>query len=152
MAGLRILEIVFCVYFLTHIPITVLIDSQIVFPDWIYPTFVSIRRFIDSAKIYAAVLNAGILWDNSIVGLGVKVKCVASAAINTATKSTNNVIVWYYILSIHLYSASCSARQSEALPVRETQREESNNKRIICDCGGNVALLTTLTLNNHHDR
>src|SRR6218665_3901769 len=32
----------------------------------------------------------------------------------------------YCIVSIHLYSASCSAHQSEALPVRETQREESN--------------------------
>src|SRR6218665_3544736 len=34
-------------------------------------------------------------------------------------------IVLYCIVSIHLYSASCSAHQSEALPVRETQREES---------------------------
>src|SRR6218665_1271305 len=32
----------------------------------------------------------------------------------------------YCIVSIHLYSASCSAHQSEALPVRETQREESS--------------------------
>src|SRR6218665_2107134 len=31
----------------------------------------------------------------------------------------------YCIVSIHLYSASCSSYQSEALPVRETQREES---------------------------
>jgi len=30
----------------------------------------------------------------------------------------------YCIVSIHLYIASCSAKQSEALPVRETQREE----------------------------
>src|SRR6218665_2329236 len=30
------------------------------------------------------------------------------------------------IVSIRLYSASCSAHQSEALPVRETQREESS--------------------------
>src|SRR6218665_279464 len=29
------------------------------------------------------------------------------------------------IVSIHLYSASCSAHQSEALPVRETQKQES---------------------------
>jgi len=34
-------------------------------------------------------------------------------------------IVLYCIVSIHLYSASCSAHQSEALTVRETQREES---------------------------
>src|SRR6218665_3243197 len=33
------------------------------------------------------------------------------------------------IVSIHLYSASCSAHQSEALPVRETQREESRLER-----------------------
>src|SRR6218665_555182 len=33
------------------------------------------------------------------------------------------------IVSIHLYSASCSAHQSEALPVRETQREESSLER-----------------------
>src|SRR6218665_869038 len=32
-------------------------------------------------------------------------------------------IVLYCIVSIHLYNASCSAHQSEALPVRETQRE-----------------------------
>src|SRR6218665_1138447 len=35
-------------------------------------------------------------------------------------------IVLYCIVSINLYSASCSAHQSEALPVRETQREESS--------------------------
>ena len=33
----------------------------------------------------------------------------------------------YCIVSIHLYSTSCSARQSEALPVLETQREETPN-------------------------
>ena|SRR6218665_3407449 len=33
-------------------------------------------------------------------------------------------IILYCIVSIYLYSASCSAHQSEALPVRETQREE----------------------------
>src|SRR6218665_1932402 len=35
----------------------------------------------------------------------------------------------YCIVFIHLYSASCSAHQSEALPVRETQREESSVER-----------------------
>jgi len=34
------------------------------------------------------------------------------------------------IVSIHLYSASCSAHQSEALPVRETPREESSLERM----------------------
>src|SRR6218665_2452238 len=38
-------------------------------------------------------------------------------------------IVLYCIVSINLYSASCSAHQSEALPVRETQREESSLER-----------------------
>ena len=33
------------------------------------------------------------------------------------------------IVSIHLYSASCSAHQSEALPVREIQREGSSLER-----------------------
>src|SRR6218665_554117 len=35
-----------------------------------------------------------------------------------------NFIVVFCIVFIHLYSASCSAHQSEALSVRETQREE----------------------------
>jgi len=35
-----------------------------------------------------------------------------------------NCIALYCIVSIHLYSASCSAHQKEALPVQETQREE----------------------------
>src|SRR6218665_2629263 len=38
--------------------------------------------------------------------------------------TTTHCIVLYCIVSINLYSASCSAHQSEALPVRETQREE----------------------------
>ena len=37
--------------------------------------------------------------------------------------------VLYCIVSIHLYSASCSAHQSEALPVREIQREERSLER-----------------------
>ena len=35
----------------------------------------------------------------------------------------------YCIVSMHLCSVSCSARQSEALPVRETRREESRLER-----------------------
>src|SRR6218665_1543431 len=38
-------------------------------------------------------------------------------------------IVLYYIVSIHLYSASCSANQSEALPLQETQKEESRQTK-----------------------
>jgi len=43
--------------------------------------------------------------------------------LHTCTSSTASTsIILYYIVSIHLYSASYSAHQSEALPVRETQR------------------------------
>src|SRR6218665_610621 len=42
-----------------------------------------------------------------------------------------NVLYLYCIVSIHLYSASCSAHQSEALPVRETQREESSGLYVL---------------------
>jgi len=38
-------------------------------------------------------------------------------------------IVLYCIGSVHLYSASCIAHQSEAPPVQETQREESSLQR-----------------------
>ena len=38
-----------------------------------------------------------------------------------------SVVNKYCIVSIHLYSASCSVHQSEALPVRETQREGSRS-------------------------
>jgi len=38
--------------------------------------------------------------------------------------------ILYCIVFIHLYSASCSVHQSEALPLRETQREESNLERM----------------------
>src|SRR6218665_1015543 len=41
--------------------------------------------------------------------------------------STQSAFLQYCIVSKHLYSASCSAHQSEALPVQETQREESSN-------------------------
>jgi len=40
-----------------------------------------------------------------------------------------NLHYLYCIVSIHLYSASCSAHQSEVLPVRETPREESSLER-----------------------
>ena len=44
-----------------------------------------------------------------------------------ASSCTNSLTLLgqrHCIVSIHLYSASCSAHQSEALPVRETQKEE----------------------------
>src|SRR6218665_3834125 len=40
------------------------------------------------------------------------------------------LVVLYCIVSIHLYSASCSAHQSEVLPVRDTPREESSLERM----------------------
>jgi len=43
-------------------------------------------------------------------------------------------VIMYCIVSIHLYSASCSENQSEALPVRETQREEQNEKKEEKEC------------------
>jgi len=57
--------------------------------------------------------------------------CTISIFVFNITKilKTNIEIVLYYIVSIHLYSTSCSAHQSEALPVRETQREESSLER-----------------------
>src|SRR6218665_2272134 len=48
-----------------------------------------------------------------------------------------NFTLLYCTVSIHLYSASCSAHQSEALPVQETQREESSllnlQTMMLCD-------------------
>ena len=41
----------------------------------------------------------------------------------------NDDDVVHCIVSMHLYSASCSAHQSEALPVRETQREGGSLER-----------------------
>src|SRR6218665_2199083 len=38
----------------------------------------------------------------------------------------------YCIVCVHLYSAYCSAHQSEALPMRETQREESSVHTVQC--------------------
>ncbi|XP_022344651.2 sigma intracellular receptor 2-like [Crassostrea virginica] len=34
---LRIIDYIFLFYFVSHIPITVLFDSQVIFPSWIYP-------------------------------------------------------------------------------------------------------------------
>ncbi|XP_061162597.1 sigma intracellular receptor 2-like [Saccostrea echinata] len=34
---LRILDTIFLLYFVSHIPITVLFDSQVIFPAWLYP-------------------------------------------------------------------------------------------------------------------
>ena len=57
--------------------------------------------------------------------------CTISIFVFNITKilKTNIEIVLYYIVSIHLYSTSYSAHQSEALPVRETQGEESSLER-----------------------
>ena len=47
-------EKVFLLYFFSHIPITIFIDSQIVFPKWIYPTFVS-RYFVITFHIDSSI-------------------------------------------------------------------------------------------------
>ena len=49
-------------------------------------------------------------------------------------------IVLYCVVSIHLYNASCSGHQSEALPVRETQREE-RSMYIVQQCVGMCACM-----------
>jgi len=50
----------------------------------------------------------------------------------------------YCIVSIHLYSAFCSAHQSEALQVRETKREENQReKRGVYECLTFTAYLAT---------
>ena len=51
---------------------------------------------------------------------------VQYSSIHTATIIS---FVLYCIVSVHLYSASCRAHQSEALPVRETKGEESSLER-----------------------
>src|SRR6218665_102265 len=43
--------------------------------------------------------------------------------------SVTILLLLYCIVSMHSYSASCSAHQSEAPPVRETQREQSSFER-----------------------
>src|SRR6218665_2655123 len=48
----------------------------------------------------------------------------SALSFNTISKASR-----YCIVSMHLYSASYSAQQSEAFPVRETQREESSLER-----------------------
>src|SRR6218665_408260 len=61
-------------------------------------------------------------------------------------------IVLRCIVSIHLYSASQSAHQSEALPVRETQRYESRLQRT--KIGDRLhdtnAVPATTTCHGHH--
>ena len=51
------------------------------------------------------------------------------SVISVTNNLQSNYLVLYCIVTIYLYSASCSAHQSEALPVRETQREESSLER-----------------------
>jgi len=40
-----------------------------------------------------------------------------------------NILIVLYCIDTYIYSSFCSAHQSEALPVRETQREESSLER-----------------------
>src|SRR6218665_1876696 len=64
-------------------------------------------------------------WDNEVT----MTKQSEWVCVQEWMRSRDNCIVLYCIVSINLYSASCSAHQSEALPVRETQREESSLER-----------------------
>src|SRR6218665_1356881 len=53
-------------------------------------------------------------------------KVICCSLVNCLRITINvSFIVLYCIGSVHLYSASCIAHQSEAPPVQETQREES---------------------------
>src|SRR6218665_3785971 len=47
----------------------------------------------------------------------------------SAKCNIGQALVLYCIVSIYLYSASCSAHQSQVLPVQKTQREESSLER-----------------------
>jgi len=53
-------------------------------------------------------------------------------------------IVLYCIYTVHLYSASYSAHQSEALPVQETQREERIRLLERSSCSTDRSLTTTV--------
>src|SRR6218665_1128678 len=54
--------------------------------------------------------------------------------------------VLYCIVSIHSYSASYSAHQSEALPVRETQREESSGSgMVVASTGKPVCIIEAMS-------
>ena len=66
-------------------------------------------------------------WMSAVNELGLNYQA-PEAEMNPGT-ATLYCIALYCIVSIHLYSASCSAHQSEALPVRETQREWSSLER-----------------------
>src|SRR6218665_2306442 len=79
--------------------------------------------YVDKAAICR--LDDGSVWGQT-AGFNVSVCAVMKEG---GFDQEINIIVLYCIVSINLYSASCRAPQSEALRVRETQREESSLER-----------------------
>ena|SRR6218665_1751134 len=59
------------------------------------------------------------------VGLSLRVRKLEIGFEFDPIRDLLSTLLLYCIVSIHLYSASCGAHQSEALPMRETQTEES---------------------------
>lgn len=57
---LRALEIIFSIYFFTHIPITLLIDSQAIFPRSYYPS--QVTNLIVTVRILVIKLNHNVFW------------------------------------------------------------------------------------------
>lgn len=53
---LRVLEIVFFIYFASHIPITLMIDLQALLPEHVYPPEVSLN-FAQLVAMQFALLN-----------------------------------------------------------------------------------------------
>ncbi|XP_061912673.1 glucocorticoid modulatory element-binding protein 1 isoform X4 [Entelurus aequoreus] len=58
MSAIRLLEILFFLYFASHIPITLFIDLQTVLPDYIYP-----QTLKDVVHVYAEKLNDPMVLD-----------------------------------------------------------------------------------------
>jgi hypothetical protein len=55
-------DIVFLLYFASHIPITLLIDAQCALPKWLYPETVSLRATKEVKKKNACYMMGG--WNN----------------------------------------------------------------------------------------
>ncbi|XP_072044098.1 sigma intracellular receptor 2-like [Amphiura filiformis] len=70
---LRVLEWVFCIYFATHIPITLFLDGQQVFPEWMIPKiFIDInhqyqRDFKDAVIANAPEWLMPFFWDEVLL-------------------------------------------------------------------------------------
>ena len=90
----------------------------------IYPASLGLPLFLFSSNLVRSVL-----FGIRKTGILVHVQTI----IVFIERVLHRRVVWIVpndcIVFINLYSASCSAHQSEALPVRETQREESSLER-----------------------